>query len=294
MRSIGAKAEQLSYRLIDAGWAQSQDDEPELLYHYTSSAGLQGILSNKNILLTERRFMNDVSESLLGKEIILSIINSRIKSSNDSKIRNFYEKLLKSFISPAQNNFIFSLSDKGDDLTQWRSYASDGEGFAIAFDVAAIKNRSATNEFGFGKILYNRSSYVSKINNAIDSFVSMYDELNDEDSVKWIPEIVLECDATIDAIACAYKHSSFRSEREWRINRYPDEESEIRIRESKNKLIPNIAINLGHEEHPIGIKRIGIGPGFKDPSIRYAVEILCKNAGLSVEIYNADTPYRRL
>ena len=48
---------------------------PAALYHYTTSAGLLGIIESNGIYLTDARFLNDSSEITYGRSLFLERLN---------------------------------------------------------------------------------------------------------------------------------------------------------------------------------------------------------------------------
>jgi hypothetical protein len=130
------------------------------VFHYTDSTGLLGILSSKTLFATHYRYLNDVSEGSLIRDLILPILEDEIAEINP-KLRE--RGLLKGFYEThgARGNrlqaegFYTSLVNSLDDttppfvlsfcrhteektikhglLSQWRGYAG-AAGFAIEFD----------------------------------------------------------------------------------------------------------------------------------------------------------------
>src|SRR5262249_37150111 len=84
------------------------------VFHYTDSAGLLGILSSRSLFATHYRYLNDISEGSLIRELILPILENEIIEIN--------------FCLHTEENTI-----KHGLLSQWRGYAGSA-GFAIEFD----------------------------------------------------------------------------------------------------------------------------------------------------------------
>src|SRR5215469_7905770 len=66
------------------------------VFHYTDSAGLLGILSSKSLFATHYRYLNDVSEGSLMRDLILPILEDEITEINSklrerSLLEGFYE-----------------------------------------------------------------------------------------------------------------------------------------------------------------------------------------------------------
>jgi hypothetical protein len=131
------------------------------VFHYTDSAGLLGILSSKSLFATHYRYLNDVSEGSLIRDLILPILEDEITEINSklrerSLLRGFYEThgvrgnrlQAEGFYTSLVNSlddttppFVLSFCAHTEEktikhglLSQWRAYAGSA-GFAIEFDL---------------------------------------------------------------------------------------------------------------------------------------------------------------
>jgi hypothetical protein len=132
-------------------------DEYSELMHYTSAAGLTGILSSQCIWSTHASHLNDMEETslffkdrlpLLAKAIVeKSLANGTL--ANEPKVTHelleaiclAIQKVTLRFNEP----YIFSMCGAPDErtsrnglLSQWRAYGRDG-GYAIVFDTQGIQ-----------------------------------------------------------------------------------------------------------------------------------------------------------
>lgn len=285
--------------LLGQFWKSHRSDAPEHVYHYTSAEGLYGILQSNTVWAADCRFLNDTSESQVGVNKAKDVCRTRRFSRRTGGLTEFYRKLSGTLRREyPEPNFIFSLSERADDLTQWRTYANDGLGFTVGFSSAKLLENSQDNngEFEFSKVLYVSREQERILKSLFDAFEE-YIETNKGTDFE---AAAITLDWLIFNFSTLFKHSSFRSEKEWRVNTYNlvnevDERSQsVRVRAKDGRLIPYIPLNLGKfAKDKLPISRIGIGPSFKDPTIRYAVEKLCAQSRFEVDIYNADSPYRR-
>lgn len=283
----------LSSRLIDEGWIAKSQAIPDFVYHYTNASGLVGLLNTKCLWLTDYRFMNDAAEVSLGTERARAMLKDKIYKENDGLRKKFLSTCEKQLREDG-TSFVFSLTEKKDDLSQWRGYANEGRGFSVGFDTKSIRDHSAiSNEYSFGKISYNGSLHDKQCNKAVDEFLREYSSKTDLKQID-TDDGAYELSAVLDSYAAKYKHSSFSSEKEWRLHSYSDDNSEIKVRVSDDKLIPYIEMDISSDSANFTIRQIGIGPGFKSQESAFAVERLCAQYGIDVEVYFADSPYRSL
>lgn len=108
--------------------------KPQVLYHYTDANAFLGIITKKEIWASHIRFMNDYTEFKFAinkfKDLIEKFIKGKKiedKSSSKEIIKNF-EMVGKIDV------FIFSLSEKKDELNQWRAYVKSIPNYSLGFN----------------------------------------------------------------------------------------------------------------------------------------------------------------
>lgn len=138
-------------KVQDAGAIRS--DPPQgLLYHYTTQAGLLGILKSKSIWATHIRYLNDTSEGQIFAELLqnelkqrtaaqpndafaglaaLSHMMGRALSQHTDRDIFMHGSMAFSWIID-QDAFVTSFSGEPDLLSQWRAYSGD-TGYSIGF-----------------------------------------------------------------------------------------------------------------------------------------------------------------
>lgn len=303
MKFVPRELDRLADRLFDKIWKAPASPIPDTVYHYTTADGLVGILTSKRVWATDCRSLNDETESELGVIIARKIARGRVITSKEPRLRRFYRTLNEYLrTEDPDRNFVFSLSSRADDLSQWRTYARDGRGFTIGFRTEALlaNSKPSLNNYGFSRVNYNARVHDKTIRELIEMFEAkvLSSERSGPALHDFADQAAVSLDWIISSNSVLFKHSSFQSEKEWRINTYFDDEdrdSPVRVRSANDRLVPYMELRLcGEDENCLPISRIGVGPGFRDKGIRFAVEKLCEQTKFEVDIYNADTPYRRL
>jgi hypothetical protein len=136
------------------------------VFHYTDASGLLGILGSESLFATDYRYLNDVAEKGIIRELLMPILESEVAEITPKLIqkgwldKTFYEQrglsahgveaesMYRSIMTGTDNvSPLFVLSfcrhDEGSHafahglLSQWRGYAGSG-GFAIEFDEQQI------------------------------------------------------------------------------------------------------------------------------------------------------------
>jgi hypothetical protein len=138
----------------------------DLLYHYTSEAGLRGIIASDQIWATHIRFLNDYTEfrraftdkylkalieafrASMRKGIdqtAAMVIDGLLAERNRTSILKIIENsgaindtFVCSFTSSLHDGF-----DPGDRLSQWRGYSHSSQGFSLGFDRELLEKQIA-------------------------------------------------------------------------------------------------------------------------------------------------------
>jgi|SRR5579862_675782 len=147
--------------------------DPDLLYHYTSEAGLRGIVENDNIWATDIHFLNDWTEfsHVFNNESLQTFLDAFISSlppdidpeargvTIDRVLskRNFPQFLAiiesRPPLGKPKEAFVCSFTadavaggNPGDRLSQWRGYSHGSQGFSLGFDRTLLKQQVETQD----------------------------------------------------------------------------------------------------------------------------------------------------
>jgi hypothetical protein len=139
-----------------------------LLYHYTSEAGLTGIIGSDNIRATHIRFLNDWMEfreafTQSYVRILLDSFRAGLPSDlapdacrvMDGMLSRRAREILEiaAGSESANETFVCSFTsaspqesgDPGDQLSQWRGYSAGTQGFSLGFDRELLRERVEIN-----------------------------------------------------------------------------------------------------------------------------------------------------
>lgn len=138
--------------------------EPDILYHYTSQAGLQGILASDHIWATDIYALNDWTEFRLlftgaAMRLLADTFSSELPDDIDADAKKMFidrvlaernfPKLLETIKADPPHGerkgvFVCSFTAAGDLLSQWRGYSRSTQGFSLGFDTALLKKQLET------------------------------------------------------------------------------------------------------------------------------------------------------
>lgn len=269
-----------------------------VLYHYTDSNGLLGILDCKQFWATDFRFLNDGKEIYYGIDILLECL---LCEPNSGGLRGLFLKRLKEKVEAVRSNieksidfraYVACFCSDGDLLSQWRGYANYGAGYSIGF------SRKFLGEISGCRLLAveydgerQRQRYREAINRKIDQIMGAAQSgLVDDEKVvsSAIVDLFREC---LIFYFCSFKGHAFSEESEWRLLfiRVGDGGGEkVCFRPSKYGVTPYVKIELDGA----CIGAVKVGPGFDFSLNKQAINLLAANNGLSLVVSQSDIPFR--
>lgn len=230
---------------------KSLAEEHPQLFHYTSAAGLDGILRTQTLWASHYAYLNDATEVkhflenrlpeifqdvilknigdvkttiLSGKQFADPILNKLLYSTTGRE--PLAEPYITSFCTPKDED---DRVDQHGLLSQWRGYGKDG-GYALVFDTAKLselltetstKYENSGDLFA-GDVIYSSDDdqrFLDEFSTDLDTMTTfLQNQLQDHEDDENLEKIyiaVMKC-------ACRYKHWGFREENEVRIIYIPN------------------------------------------------------------------------
>lgn len=137
---------------------------PSVLWHYTSYAALQGIVSSKRIWATEYRFLNDREEFLHARDLAQMLVGDEPEYVGEKfPAREHVQKAVDIAFNTGYLHqerlrvTVASFSEQADQLSQWRGYANDSRGVSIGLDLSNLRPPSNIGTaVTFAPCLYNQ------------------------------------------------------------------------------------------------------------------------------------------
>ncbi len=243
---------------------------PDTLYHYTTQAGLLGILQNDEIWATHTQYLNDQREYRHALKLVRDEIQKRKSNTTDSEEKAVLGEMYSAIIAGVEfiNICVCSFSEVGDSLSQWRAYGGTAGGFAIGFHGGFLANAAKTQNAFLVPCVYE----LDQQRNIIEKFVDMVlhenlahrgvEESGDDDDF-WRHGGNLR--PFLNQIAPAMKDPSFREEEEWRIISRPlmCTTERFAYRQGKSTIVPYFRFPLSKTANEAGqptIREVVIGP----------------------------------
>lgn|SRR5574341_13958 len=239
---------------------------PSVLYHYTKRRGLLGILDKRSVYASHMRYLNDAREMIHAMDLIQSILNARLAVAIGEQ-KQLYEQAKQWIESLKFQNqvFVFSMSQEGDSLSQWRAYCDSNDGYAIGFDSNKLKRHADSLSFYMAPCVYDLE--------AQDALVSLLlEDVNDELQKKIqlgtsVQEAISQASTYFVLLflilAPVLKAPAFKEEKEWRlisIFKHGFGQPTVQYRDGRSLLIPYVAMEIAPKDEPLPIVEVVVGP----------------------------------
>lgn len=236
---------------------------PVELFHYTSQAGLLGILESRMIRASKISHLNDAAELALAVGLARKHIDSLdIEAEIKSELLGDIEDIEGSSI----NIFVFSLTERGDQLSQWRGYTPTGAGYSIGFSVPFL---TAMVDKSFGDLVLGPCSYNPFAHEKIIAELVNEAVRRRRGSGHTAPSPQEFRPTALPFLGALYfaapflKHEGFSEEREWRLVSRPVSHTDSRFkhRVGTSHLIPYLELSISQEAgEPANITQVIVGP----------------------------------
>lgn len=291
----------LPYDLFGQGGELSScipNTAPPKLYHYTDPFGLDGISRSGQLWVGPARLLNDSSEVSYFAQEVRNAIDS--KRSEIAKGRDItptdLQKLrrLELFLrASATSVFILSLTEMHDQLSQWRAYANNGQGYAIGIPTVALLNAAIEQNFVIAKCSYDRVLAQNTAIRIVNDFFDLIPSSELPDGTKSTP-VLNAMRNIVGQIAPLFKHPGFEEEREWRIFQHSPEKDLLHSRPTAQGIIEYAALNW--IEHARAEQKnekgetvtVTAGPGIRDSQ---GVHRMFQELGLRAGVGQSQIPY---
>jgi len=201
---------------------------PEVLYHYSSTEKLKGILNTNVFWASNINDLNDRSEYQYGIDVIRRVLTSIDSSFNSNFIGLFIDQIDK-FERDIGSIFILSLSTNGDSLPLWQAY-SNLDGYNIGLDLHFVLNNTPPDILCHGHVIYSKEKQEQIINEKATDLYEFYKEFApncEKDEFNIIFGFIF---TQVLNYITLFKHPAFEHENEYRFVYYVNGSTESRIK----------------------------------------------------------------
>ena len=281
-------------------WAEEELGSPfyfddKIIFHYTNVTGLKGIIENNCLWATNLSYVNDSKELTLGLNIYREVSETLLKKKGKSKA---YREILQKFLECLRsknisNRYACCFTGNGDQLSQWRGYGSNGQGYAIGFETKKLVGNIEPYAEP-SRIIYDvdtQRHYAEKhLDTFIKGFISALKASHKAVS-KHIDTIVSMLEQESEYSILGFKHKGFQEESENRLHLAHPELETTKVLEKNGILIPYIELKTKGARLPI--KQITIGPTIDYDRAEKGVRFLLEQHGYrNVKIVRSQIPFK--
>jgi hypothetical protein len=293
-----------------------QDD---FLYHYTTLDAFVSIVKTQEIWASNVFYLNDSAEVHLALRLAQGLLKEEIeKKSSDlpaRRLKKLYESLSdKSSGLIEMPAFVWSLSKKEDDLSQWRAYCREG-GVAIGFRQNDLDYLRQHQGLGLAPELvpciYEKGEQRRLIRSWIEKVITTVSggRLGRSISAHEVDKFTGMLLQRI-LVNKPIKHEAFADEREWRLIASPDlgmtADERLGFRSHNGLVIPFWKFNLAPHNEGRGEPdrriwknvRVIAGPSPHPDELKGAIEGMlkryCGHGGMASvgDVWKSSVPFR--
>lgn len=286
----------------------ASEPPPSIVYHYTDSAGLLGILQSGTVRLTDIFGVNDPSEVLHGVKRAGEILTRNATSAHPAArpfAAKFVETIEQHFQSAA-HFFVAYFSQDNDDLGQWRAYADNGNGFALGFDGAALERAFA----GQRADVLNATFPITYDDRELSDIYTCFSavimplialpqgrQLSNDVINEYMKLLSIKLALSVFRAALLFKHEAYKAEQEYRflqVRAIDDPLRDLKVRARRHSLVRFTEFDWKMRYLDV-LREIVIGPSANENSARSFVADSLRMSGLKQEVlrvWQSKIPYR--
>jgi Protein of unknown function (DUF2971) len=201
----------------------------EILYHYTQTGGLLGIVQSGKLRASDVLYLNDASELEHARGVIHAVLRKAVYATTDQPDRALLGTMLDGWEDdpPVAEVYAFCLTENGDQLSQWRAYGGSA-GYSIGFRTANWHTANFTTGdpdewmLRLGKVIYDPRSQRAAVKELLARACRFLREQlrGGPMQVQQYQEFILTVNwLLLTHVTAFFKNSTFREEQEWRLIR---------------------------------------------------------------------------
>ena len=255
------------------------------LFHYTSSHGMQGILRERTLWLSDVTSFNDPDEIKYGARLVVDVLRQLEKQHDHQTSRDFLDGVrvyIEDFGRKTSHEFFVTcFCENGNLLSQWRGYADQARGYSLGFNFSATTRLSGDKEIFLRRVIYCKARQQNLVKGYIESACEAVRHCAPNHSE--LGSICLGAAQAIFDMMLCFKHEAFAQEKEWRLFRptlKAHEPSGVRFRDSAGLLVayrPMIVFDIADSgANTFPLRTIMCGPALEFDRARFGIEQLLR------------------
>lgn len=273
----------------------AQGPPADIVYHYTTSGGLLGIVGDAAIIATDIQYLNDAAEVRYAVGLANSVLTAWSQATDrDETLLAEWRKALR--LVRGIEVYVTSFSELDDSLAQWRGYAGRG-GCALGFDIKSLQRHvlALDGRSCWVACVYDREDQQRILRDALDRLYQAW--RGEQDPAAAVTRAGAEFASYMLLVSAAFKHPLFHEEKEWRlviqylpIDVEPGDRPERVFRPGSTGLTPGIMLPLPTPS--LALSEIVIAPDDSQLGVYSAKRFLADRGLGSVQVRGSEVPYR--
>ncbi|MGF7110353.1 DUF2971 domain-containing protein [Treponema pedis] len=269
----------LTRQILEKEYKKGKDT---YVYHYTTGAGLKGIIKSHELWLSQREYMNDVKEYEYAKEIITKILQKRFQNEKESILKK-YDITFEKFSS----QFIFSTSTEEDLISMWSYYSQSEDSYCIRFSrkklIKYFGQLTGWDKYYYGSLFYKEEEIEKFIFDVFnkDMFTNIFESLEADISDDQFYQANIR--TAIKYIFSLIKQFGHYSEKEYRFSIEEKDIEKIDFETKRGLLVPTLKLKL---EKELPIDTIYIGPNCNENQfeiMKHSLEQLLESGNYKID-----------
>jgi len=249
-----------------------------IIYHYTTASTLKAIVQGQSLRATCLAYLNDSSEVVHGRDVMLEWCKKTLVGLEPGHVFTAVSILkLMAEEYDIRNLFGVCFSENRDQLSQWRGYANQGNGYAIGFSAQAlVKFCVKVQNCNLTHVIYDKDKFQNQLDDLLPYFHYSHSDRALRDQ--------------LEGRISGLKHDGFNEEAEWRLvapldrnNRVDPEkfrpfDERIDVFERNGILVPYLDLHV-LENKQLPITEIVIGPSVQNKNnAEFSLKLLLEQA----------------
>jgi len=274
------------------------EQSAEPLFHYTSACAFEKIISNRELWLSNAAYLNDEEELSYPASLARMVLSEFMLSESDSSTAQFVQEVMHRLQGHIlfKSWFVGSLTNRGNQLSQWRAYCPAG-GYSIGFSAAALaKHANQSEHLWLRKIIYDREEQTKRLRQSIAIHINLWRTLREYHAE--VPQNAYD-DELANTLGLAlseefifFKRDVFVEEQEWRLAKYRLGHESASFYERRGVLTPYLPNVLAEAEGSLPLHAIIVGPLGDHALAEYSAKLLLQSKGYDAESLLQPAGYR--
>lgn len=219
---------------------------PAVLFHYTDQSSFVSIVGQRELWLSDPVYLNDAMELHYGLELLKATWGSFDDAARSSREGQFASVFLDDVPRLATNALVFvaSMSEAGDDLSQWRAYCRETGGLSLGLGTARLRELVQSGCI-LVPVIYDPIAQESFAHEVISGLLDLFRTEPTDGSSQALQAFVSHLVAAV-----CLKTPAYAPEKEWRLVglRVYRGRDPVQVRPGRSTLIPYFRLPLPRDD----------------------------------------------